>query len=150
MLSRLRLGIRWLSSVGIVTSRVFATIRTVDSVARADIQNMKLFNGEYGCAWCFSKGVMLQKGRGYSRAHEMNAMPREDLDFQKCVTKATASNPILGIKGYTPFMELTMFNMINGFVVDVMHCVYLGIMRQLCSLWFDSEIIQTIFTSEVL
>ena len=42
----------------------------------------------------------------------------------------------------TPYIlawEFTIFSMIYGLVVDVMHCLYLGAMRELCCLCFDTD-----------
>jgi hypothetical protein len=45
---------------------------------------------------------------------------------------------VQGVKGPSRLMELPKFDMVEGFIVDYMHCVDLGVMRQLASLWFDS------------
>lgn len=44
-----------------------------------------------------------------------------------------------GVKGPTPLMSLPFFDIVSGFVVDSMHCIDLGVMRQLSTLWFDSS-----------
>lgn len=46
---------------------------------------------------------------------------------------------MLGIKGPSPVADLPNFDIINGMVPDYMHCVLLGVCRQIATLWFDSK-----------
>lgn len=47
--------------------------------------------------------------------------------------------PIMGVKGQSILARLPGFNLVEGFVVDSMHCVDFCVMRQLANLWFDSR-----------
>ncbi|ODM86631.1 hypothetical protein Ocin01_20051, partial [Orchesella cincta] len=44
-----------------------------------------------------------------------------------------------GIKAASPFLKLNTFNIVDGFTVDIMHCVYLGIVRTLTNLWLEAS-----------
>ena len=44
-----------------------------------------------------------------------------------------------GVKGKSVLHSLTDFDIIDNDPVDYMHCVLLGVVRTLLSLWFDSE-----------
>lgn len=46
---------------------------------------------------------------------------------------------ILFILGISPLIALPDFDVINGFAIDYMHAVLLGIVRKLISLWFDQR-----------
>lgn len=43
------------------------------------------------------------------------------------------------VKGPTPQMLIPLFDLVKGFIGDPMHCLGLGMMRQLAALWFDSK-----------
>ncbi len=45
---------------------------------------------------------------------------------------------VRGVKGPTKLLELPHFDVVRGFVVDNLHCIDLGVSRQLGHLWFDS------------
>lgn len=42
----------------------YSLLCVCDSVARCQVQNIKQFNGEYRCNWCYNKGEVVQKGNG--------------------------------------------------------------------------------------
>ena len=46
---------------------------------------------------------------------------------------------MLGIKGPSWLSLLPGFDIIKGMSVDYMHCVLLGVTRQVLHLWFDSK-----------
>lgn len=49
------------------------------------------------------------------------------------------NEPVQGVKGPTKLIELPEFDLVSGFVVDNLHCVDLGVSRQLGHLWFHSS-----------
>ena len=55
------------------------------------------------------------------------------------VTEGATAEIVDGVKYLSPFNLIHWFNLVKGFVVDPMHCVDLGVMRQLAALWFDSS-----------
>lgn len=46
---------------------------------------------------------------------------------------------VYGVKGKSVLHSLTDFDVIQNVPVDYMHCVLLGVVRLLVSLWFDSK-----------
>jgi len=50
--------------------KVHSLVAPVDSVARPMIQNMKQFNGKYGCSYCYNKGkVVKTRSRCFKRVY---------------------------------------------------------------------------------
>lgn len=47
--------------------------------------------------------------------------------------------PWNGVKGANPLLLIKNFNIVDGFVVDYMHGVLLGVAKHMCSLWFESQ-----------
>ena len=45
-----------------------------------------------------------------------------------------------GIKGYSAFSNLSLFDNLGGFTVDLMHCIDRGVTGCLLNLWFTPSI----------
>lgn len=52
---------------------------------------------------------------------------------------ATPSNPVMGVKGLSPLMEIDSFKMTAGFIPRYQHSVCLGVTKQTTTLWLDSN-----------
>ena len=57
------------SSKVLTNIKVHSIIASVDSVARPMIQNIKQFNGKFGCPYCLNEGAIRSVGRGQSRMY---------------------------------------------------------------------------------
>lgn len=58
-------------------SKVFTLLSICDSPARCLVQNVKQFNGEYGCNWCYAKGEQVQRGLGTTRVYSVQNEPSD-------------------------------------------------------------------------
>ena len=137
-------GFQWShpDSGSVINSRVFFMCTACDSVARPIVRNCTQFNGKHGCDWCYHPGEVIAKGRGHVRCYPYTE-PEPTLrclsSHERESIRATNSNQIInGVKGPSLLMFFPHFNIVDGFTVDYMHCVMLGVVRQFCSLWFDS------------
>lgn len=133
-------GFEWCLKGKIIKSYVYAIICSCDSVARAMIQNIKQFNGKFGCNWCLHPGERVEKGKGYVQVYPYmeEVTERSHKDTVECGRNVVVGETF-GVKGPTPLMSLPFFDIVSGFIVDSMHCIDLGVMRQLSTLWFDSS-----------
>lgn len=119
---------------------------TCDLPAKAAVYNMIQFNGNHGCSHCLQSGKQLKVGvRGKVRVYPyMEADPTGPLrtndqtsDYSE---QAVSTNiPVFGVKGPSWLSTIPNYNVIQGNVVDYMHCVLLGVTKMLLKLWFDSE-----------
>ncbi len=140
-----QMGLQWQDPVdhSIKTSKVYALCAICDAVARPLLQNFKQFNGEYGCGHCLHPGVQVRKGNGTVRVYpcleEMPELRDHNTTVQIGEIAKNNEQSILGIKGPSPVVDLPHFDLINGMVPDYMHCVLLGVCRQIATLWFDSK-----------
>ncbi|XP_063064685.1 uncharacterized protein LOC134456944 [Engraulis encrasicolus] len=114
------------------SSKVHALVCSSDSVARAQIRNTKQFNGQYGCDFCY------HRGSPYSNLTPEPVLRSESQHFVHAMS-ATSQQPVMGVKGPSPLMKLSKFQMINGFVPEYQHSVCLGVTRQLMKLWIDPK-----------
>lgn len=123
--------------------RVHPLCCVCDAVARPLIQNLKQFNGKYGCGACLHPGVQMRRGQGNSRVYTCLQEKPCDRNHQTTMEIGKIAErdgkTILGIKGPSALADLPKFDVISGMVPDYMHCVLLGVCRQLATLWMDSK-----------
>ena len=43
------------------------------------------------------------------------------------------------MKAPSPLLKLPSFDIVRGIAIETMHCVYLGVVKQLVGLWFNSK-----------
>lgn len=46
---------------------------------------------------------------------------------------------VCGFKAPSPLLQLPSFDVVNGIAIDTMHCVFLGVVKQLLGLWFNTK-----------
>lgn len=46
---------------------------------------------------------------------------------------------VRGFKAPSPLLKLPSFDIVDGIGIDAMHCVFLGVVKQLIGLWFISK-----------
>ncbi len=120
--------------------RVVAALMMCDSVARPILQNMTQFNGRYGCSLCLHPGEQVEKGHGTVRVYPYKDVPKRDhastvIDAREALhTKKS----VRGVKGTTCLIKIPHFD-ISGMPPDHMHNVHLGVVRQMASMWLDSD-----------
>jgi len=135
-------GFEMIANCGMIF-KLYVTILicTCDSVARCLLQNVKQFNGNYGCNWCLLKGKREKKGKGSVHVYPFveNLTKRSHTNTVEHARSAYSSGDcVYGVKGPSPLLGLPDLNIVDGFVVDYMHCVDLGVTRYLVGLWFDT------------
>ncbi|KAE9523658.1 hypothetical protein AGLY_016210 [Aphis glycines] len=113
---------------GINVNGFFFTINisniTYDSLAKAFILNVKGDNEYFGCTLCTEEGTYLKHRMTYPG---LDAPLRTDETFRNKRDKYYH-------KGYSPLVRLPI-NIINTVVLDYMHNVCLGVVKQLIGFW---------------
>ena len=119
---------------------------TCDLPAKCLILNTIQFNGMFGCSKCLQPGLSFPtSARGsvhvYPFSSEDPCGParsriQNDLDARQAVAEKSVIN---GVKGPSWLRKLETYDIIDGTAIDYMHCVLLGVMRLLLSLWISSE-----------
>ena len=71
------------------------------------------------------------------KINKISAKPRAGIIEAK--QAYVEESEIFGVKGPSPFICLPDFDFIDGFVIDSMHCIDLGVTRNFVSMWFDSS-----------
>ena len=121
---------------------MFASFLSADSPARALVRNVKQFNGQHGCDWCEFEGETVVTNNGPPVRYYPYRTPVVMRTARKQATYAlevTAAEPVKGVKGVAVADLLPSFDTVRGTVVDYMHSVCQGVMRQMVELWFDTR-----------
>lgn len=123
----------------------------VDSGVRGAIQGVHQHNGICGCNWCLHPGV-LEGGGSTARKYPFleapplrrtHAQVQRDADVVKTLPRSTAPSAprphVNGVVESTPLLTLRSLDVVEGLVVDTMHNVFLGVLRQFLRLWSGLE-----------
>jgi len=138
-----------------VTSRVYVVSSTMDSQARPPVTNTNYFSAESGCDFCEHPGQMMEVGKGRARVYSyykiINGQKKrvepilrtaeriiEQAEFvfgdeeKRKREEAGIPHPEheKGIKGYSPFMLLANFDIVNSVSTDYLHSGLIGITKR--------------------
>lgn len=108
----------------------------VDTIARCKLQLFKQFNGYSGCGYCLHPGDLCGKQVRYG--YKLGLEKRTHADTLKSMVISSSQNaPVNGVKGISPLIRISKFDVIKGLPIDYMHCILLGVVKQLSNIWFD-------------
>ena len=118
---------------------------TADLPAKCIVHNMIQFNGKYSCPYCEQPGETAKSGKGVSHIYpfifdgptEPKRTHNNTIHFAEIATENMKSE--MGIKGPCWFSQCESYDVIKSNCVDYMHCVLLGVMKRLISIWFYKE-----------
>ena len=82
--------------------------------------------------------------KSYNGHHELRT--NESFTENAKEAECTPGKNVFGVKGLTWFSFLPWFDMVRGVAVDYMHCITLGIVKMIMSLWFDKSYKNEIFS----
>lgn len=129
---------------GNLSFTVCAIIFSADTPAKAKVLNCMLFNGFYGCPYCFHPGknedgtiryplmVEIEKRTHECVVHDAMKVLKMRAEGLKCID-------VRGIKGPTPLLLLPEFDVVKGSPVDYLHFALHGITGKISGLWFDTH-----------
>ena len=116
--------------------KLFVTVGSFDSPAKCKVQNMKQFNGYFGCGHCLHPGDVVNRTIKYK--HRDHLQLRDPADSLGHISDSIKSKvAVFGHKGFSAMIKLSQFNIIDGYCVDVMHNGFLGIAKMFTSMILD-------------
>lgn len=128
----------WKQGDDVIHSRLYPMCCCADAPARSSMQNRIRFNGYSGCGLCYHPGKNVEGTVKYP-VDVCDYTDRTDQDMHQDMTQAfNEQRSVRGMKGPSPLMNLSHFKICWGFPADYMHCLLLGVVRQLADLWFAS------------
>ncbi|XP_071033048.1 uncharacterized protein [Parasteatoda tepidariorum] len=111
-----------------------------DSVARSCIQNATQFNGYFGCTWCKHPGFNINNVIKYTYKDHLLCETRKDQETIKLMYEVMhKEKSIQEIKGPSILLPIPFFSVVNGFVPDYMHGIFLGVTKHLVTALFDTR-----------
>jgi Transposase family tnp2 len=121
--------------------KVHCLVASVDSVARPLLQNIKQFNGDYGCSFCLKKGERVTRGAGTSHVYcgEVEEFRNADQHLHDATEAIETKTCVNGVKGPSTLMLIPLFNIITSFTPDYLHNILLGVVKWFLCEWFDSK-----------
>ncbi|XP_075534634.1 uncharacterized protein LOC142568670 [Dermacentor variabilis] len=131
-----RSGITWTFNGTQICSKVFCICCCADSPARAAMQHMMQFNGYFGCSWCYHPGNNIDGTVKYCLSEPHPDRTDEELVADMAAACHTGST-VKGVKGPSPLINLPGFSPVWSWCPDYMHCVLLGVSRQITELWLS-------------
>lgn len=128
-------------SIESIHIRVHTLLAAVDAPARCKCQNIKQFNGKFGCPYCLHPGEVLEPGKNNARIYRgAVGNPRTTAQHVADVKKVVDNGEYVhGIKGPSICSKIPLFNIIYGFPPEYMHCAILGVVESFLNQWFDSK-----------
>lgn len=126
---------------------------TFDLPARAMCQGLKQYNGKNACGFCKHPGVLIEteiknKSKPEIKKNSVYRYIRREVEEERRTHEDTLNalaklnggkiDVVDGFHKLSPLLGLTNFDMINGFCIDYLHCVLLGVMPRLVGYWLDS------------
>lgn len=120
--------------------RAAITCAVLDLPAKASFQQLIQYNGYFGCGYCMQRGEQTGKGVRFTwneeccdiRTHRSFLLAMGDISMKKLESKD-------GIIGVSPAVSFDYFDMVDSFGLDYMHCVCLGIEKNLIRFWTNSK-----------
>ena len=105
-------------------------VTTADLQARADLMNMKHYNGQFSCHLCKDEGMGIGNGLHRVWPYNDNNELRSDEEQHQYIKQGTQKKACMGVKGTPVFYKLKCpFSLTTGFAIDWMHCVLLGVVK---------------------
>lgn len=120
-----------------VTLRGLITCGTCDLPAKALFLSMNQYNGRFGCQMCVQEGKTVCR----TRVYQYEGFPKlrsEEETLTHAQQAYDIQNPVCGVKGPS-IMSQICNKFITSTAVDVMHCVFEGVVKRLMELWFQSK-----------
>lgn len=148
-------GFAWTHKGKEMISKVIPLIAIADSVARCKLLNLQTFSAHYGCTFCYQKQTRTLKRLKFTipatpvkeRTVESHAQDLVKVYDQRFASKEE-DRVVKGVKGPSCLQDLHYFNLFEGFVVDYMHNIPLGVVKTYFTLITDSTRMKFWYTLE--
>ncbi|RMZ97945.1 hypothetical protein BpHYR1_014813, partial [Brachionus plicatilis] len=127
-----------------IVIKIFVTNGVFDKPARAAILNVVQYNGKFGCSKCYQPGLNIKTVKNGTvhvypfQNYQYNKPLRSHEKYMSDVNKAILQNKSFrGIKGPSQLNRLKYYFPIESTVIDFMHSILEGVVKNLIMYWFD-------------
>lgn len=126
--------------------RPFITHSCCDLPAKAMLQGMLRYNGYHACGYCHHPGVSVKNknnDRKYCRYVKRDTSDKLRNHDEVILSLAQIANGTKdefdGLKSVSCMVAASEFDMVNGFGIDYMHCIAIGVTTTVWDLWFSPK-----------
>lgn len=128
--------------------KLYTIACSVDAQCRCSMQGTKQCNGYFGCPWCihpgkadsFSKGVRYPVIYPDPQLRDHSWMSK----LMYCADQDSKWIPVFGVKKPSVLLKLSNFDIVDGLIVDYMHCVLIGVAKKIVNLLLGVEDMDTL------
>ncbi|XP_071493037.1 uncharacterized protein [Diadema antillarum] len=138
-------GVYWKRGDELIHSKLFGLCCCADAPARSAMQNSIRFNGYSGCGLCYHPGKLVDRVVKYPVDVCDYSDRTDDEMLNDMMQSFQEKHTVRGVKGPSALINLLHFPICWGFPPDFMHCLLLGVARQLSELWFSSEAVNQFY-----
>lgn len=110
---------------------------TADLPAKALFLSMNQYNGRFGCQVCLEPGQTVAKTRVYPYRKEITLRTDEET-IRNSRLALEAKIAVCGVKGPSIISKIVP-KYVTSTAIDIMHCLFAGVLKRLPQLWFDSQ-----------
>lgn len=114
-----------------------------DLPAKKCVQEMTGPTGHFGCGFCLHPGISItppDKKKSFVRYIKGTYKYRTHDDIVGIYSQLkNKSEAIAGVQSMSCLIAAPDFDLIEGFSIDYMHCVLIGIMKKLLDLWYETK-----------
>lgn len=119
--------------------RIYLTNALLDLPAKSIVSQTKQFNSFYACNFCIQTGERTNKGVRYT--YKVPCIARTHRSILENMNKwqRNPNQSHQGIKGISPMITFEHFDLADCFPIDYMHCVLLGVTKNMLTFWTDPK-----------
>lgn len=117
-----------------------------DLPAKSAVQGLMGHSGHFACGYCLNPGFSMKNKNNDKTSYirYIKSSNDDDIRTHESVIQIYKklkpnSSPINRIKSVSCMIAARRFHLIHGFAIDIMHCVYLGIVKRTVNLMLDSK-----------
>lgn len=119
--------------------RFIITVASLDLPAKCAVQQIIQYNGYFACSSCEHPGEKTSRGVRYTKRTTPDPLRSHAKMIAATQRFLTTKIPEKGVKGLSPMVGFTNFDLVKSFSIDYMHAICLGVMNNMISFWYDSK-----------
>lgn len=125
-------GVSWKLPNGVeITSKIIVTMCCFDAPARSAVTRFVQYNGYFSCLYCYIEGKFVSNKKVVFPVLHNSIKLRTKSDIEANMYEASEiGQPVNGVKGISSLITLPLFDISKGVIIESMHAVYLGVVKQ--------------------
>ena len=119
-----------------INVKVLLLCGTCDLPAKCIVLNMNQFKGKHSCIKCSQEGKIVTRVFPFIKENPFGPLRNHEQVKTSAYDAVNSGETVLGIKGPSWFSYIQP-DIVGGTAIDYMHCVLLGNVKKMLTLWFS-------------